>query len=166
MDSVLESTRAKEDAIKKETNEQLEAFRRQQETADQSLLLGDESTNSSNVQGPSPPSENTEWGAGIRKRKRLRENNLLKAVKARKPSTSIEATSEKISTGDGSSKTTLHATPSSKSQQVSEGAAKPSTSKPVVETKPPKTIPVQTPRESEPKPGGLLGLGAYDSDDD
>lgn len=54
LDSVLESTRAKEAAVRKETSEQLEAFRKQREMADRDLLTQtqpakDDSLNQSNT---------------------------------------------------------------------------------------------------------------------
>ena len=42
LDSVLESTRAKEAEVKKQTTEQLEAFRRQQEEAEKTATVPDE----------------------------------------------------------------------------------------------------------------------------
>lgn len=87
LDSVLESTRAREEAVKKETNEQLDLFRRQQEEADKALLdaAGNDSTIAPVAAG-SPQGEEGQWAVNARKRKRAKEKDVLKGVKLRKSS--------------------------------------------------------------------------------
>lgn len=97
LDSVLESTRAKEDAVKKETTEQLELFRRQREEVDKALL-GDTWTEPVASHRPDSPSEphlaESQWTINARKRKRARDNEVVPGIKLRKSSsTSKEPTS-------------------------------------------------------------------------
>ncbi|MCJ1270807.1 hypothetical protein MMC22_010704 [Lobaria immixta] len=88
LDSVLESTRAKEEAVKKETTEQLDVFRRQQEEADKALLSEAASTNDASPLGLA--SSESQWAINARKRKRAKEKEGLKGVKLRKLSTASE----------------------------------------------------------------------------
>jgi hypothetical protein len=87
LDSVLESTRAKEAAIKKETAEQLAAFHRQREEAERALL---ESSASGETANPASIEEE-QWIISGRKRKRSKKD-LLFPGKVRRSSTTDEAT--------------------------------------------------------------------------
>lgn len=69
LDSVLESTRAQEAAVKKDTADQLEAFRKQREEAEKALL----GPTSSDV----TPAEEEEWSIPARKRRREKGKDLL-----------------------------------------------------------------------------------------
>lgn len=89
LDSVLESTRAKEEAVKKETTEQLDAFRRQQEEADKALLSGEAGADDEIGTAGSPVQEESQWTVNARKRKRAKEKEILKGVKLRKGSSSV-----------------------------------------------------------------------------
>lgn len=92
LDSVLESTRAREDAVKKETIEQLDLFRRQQEEADRALL--NHTTNT----GTSPEAHNpvndtstvSSWAINARKRKRNKGNDVKPGLKLRKSCSTTE----------------------------------------------------------------------------
>jgi hypothetical protein len=87
LDSVLESTRKEEDRVRRETAEGLELFRKQQEDADKKARIGDE-------QSPveiSTATEEEQWAAGARKRKRTKEKEGLKGVKIRRSSSAVEA---------------------------------------------------------------------------
>lgn len=77
LDSVLESTRVQEAAVKKETAEQLEAFRQQREEAEKALL---EDT-SADV---APAAEGEDWKIPSRKRRRDKNKDLLIPGKKRK----------------------------------------------------------------------------------
>ncbi|KAL8863131.1 MAG: hypothetical protein Q9178_000505 [Gyalolechia marmorata] len=93
LDSVLESTRAKEDAVKKETAEQLNLFRRQQDEADKaSLDLTGTRTDASSEPGTQPETfaANSQWAINARKRKRLKDKGVLPGVKLRKSSSTSE----------------------------------------------------------------------------
>lgn len=84
LDSVLESTRAQEAAVKKETAEQLEAFRLQREEAEKALL---EDTTAD----VKPSAEGEDWKIPSRKRRRDKNKDLLPPGKKRK------STSENVS---------------------------------------------------------------------
>lgn len=88
LDSVLESTRAEEDRVKKETAEGLALFRQQQEEADKKARTSDATA----TEEGSPTVEEESWVAGGRKRKRTKEKEGLKGVKIRRASTSTEST--------------------------------------------------------------------------
>ncbi|KAL8783381.1 MAG: hypothetical protein Q9195_009409 [Heterodermia aff. obscurata] len=102
LDAVLESTRAKEQAVKKETSEQLDLFRRQQEEAEKALL--DEGIKASDAAAsPTGPSSDTQWALNAKKRKRAKEDKGLKGLKIRRSSSTIEGPSslaDKNSTND------------------------------------------------------------------
>ncbi len=88
---MLESTRAKEEAVKRETTEQLDLFRRQQEEADKALL--EESGEKEDREGgkaASPTVGENQWAINARKRKRVKEKEVLKGVKVRKGSSTSE----------------------------------------------------------------------------
>lgn len=92
LDSVLESTRAKEEAVKKETAEQLEIFRRQQEEADKALLREATKSEDTDPLGNSGglPSSESQWAINARKRKRTKDKEALKGVKLQKSSSGNE----------------------------------------------------------------------------
>ena len=91
LDSILESTRAKEEAVKKETAEQLNLFRRQQEDADRAMVQDtDEGVEESVVaKSGSPVNDNSPWAVN-RKRKRVKETEIVRGVKLRKSSSTIQ----------------------------------------------------------------------------
>ena len=86
LDSVLESTRAEEDRVKKETTEGLELFRKHQEEADKKARAENDGTQ---IQEGSPVRED-EWVAAGRKRKRTKDKEVLKGVKVRRASSSAD----------------------------------------------------------------------------
>lgn len=92
LDSVLESTRKKEEEVKKETSEQLELFRRQQEEKDKELLEGGEEADGK-AGSPTAGESQSSWAVNARKRKRAKENERagLKGLKIRKDSSTGEA---------------------------------------------------------------------------
>jgi len=97
LDSVLESTRAKEQAVKEQTSEQLELFRQQQQEADKGRL--DESGDIANTAGsPTEEPTETQWAVNARKRKRLKDEKGLKGPKLRKSSSTSEAPQQKPAT--------------------------------------------------------------------
>lgn len=105
LDAVLESTRAKEAAVKKETEEQLAEFHRQREEAERSVLeetkFGDK--------GPLPGAsgsvvEDDQWVISGRKRKRSKKD-LLFASKVRRPSaTEASSPERKVSSDEATNK--------------------------------------------------------------
>ena len=94
LDSVLESTRAKEEAVKKETTERLDVFRRQQEEADKALLS--EAAGTSDVIPLGLASSESQWAINASKRKRTKEKEGLKGVKLRKLSSTSETPAKPI----------------------------------------------------------------------
>lgn len=83
LDSVLESTRAKEEAVRKETSEQLDIFRRQQEEADKAIMSEAVGVEDTSPVGAIPPGE-FQWAINARKRKRAKGREALLGAKVRK----------------------------------------------------------------------------------
>ncbi len=75
LDSVLESTRAQEEAVKKDTADQLEAFRKQREEAEK-VLLGAASSDVTPA-----PTEEEDWAISARKRRRDKGKDLFPGKK-------------------------------------------------------------------------------------
>jgi len=154
----MESTRAEEERVKKETAEGLALFRQQQEEADKKARRG--SGGEAVAEAGSPTVEEENWVAGGRKRKRAKEKEVLKGVKIRRSSTANEEKPTRgapSSTDDSAaitkeSRVTLSATATPDRKATSE--SKPKT--PTVVKKPPAAAPA--------KPS--LGLVDYGSDED
>lgn len=93
MDSVLESTRAKEEALKKETAEQLNLFRQQQEEADRASLNQINDAEEEIAVGKSQDlgTNESQWAINDRKKRKRAEKEVLKGVKLRKGSSSVES---------------------------------------------------------------------------
>ncbi|CCD52139.1 hypothetical protein BofuT4_P079340.1 [Botrytis cinerea T4] len=155
LDSVLESTRAEEDRVRKETAEGLELFRKQQEDADKKARAADDG--GAQIQDGSPVRED-EWGTAGRKRKRTKDKEVLKGVKVRRASssTSTKDLSTKPTKDDSDSIVTSTKPPTPKD------SAKILDSKPAKEA--PKPVAVKKPSPPPPKKG--LGLVDYGSDED
>jgi glucan-binding YG repeat protein len=163
LDSVMESTRAEEDRVKKETAEGLALFRQQQEEADKRARRG--SGGDAVAEAGSPTIEEENWVAGGRKRKRAKDKEVLKGVKLRRSSTANEekpARDAPSSTGDNAAtkkeagvtqKAT--ATPATPDQKAT---SKPKSTAPTVVKKPPAPAPAPA------KPS--MGLVDYGSDED
>lgn len=146
---MLESTRAKEAEVKKETNQQLDAFRKQQEEAEQAA----------NQQDVAEALETEAWRAGPRKRKKGRES-AIGGVKLRRTST---AEKESDSTNQGLEVSDEAASaPPEKSDKVEKLATSSSE----------RSIPMNIQHQAEPAPklpsppNTGLGLSAYSSDED
>ncbi|KAH7329992.1 N-terminal domain of NEFA-interacting nuclear protein NIP30-domain-containing protein [Rhexocercosporidium sp. MPI-PUGE-AT-0058] len=146
LDSVLESTRAEEDRVRKETAEGLALFRQQQELADKKARAGSDAA--ATEEGSPIVAEEESWVAGGRKRKRTKEKEGLKGVKLRRASTSTEAG--------------RLAEPSSNHPKT-----EPQESQPQSQTKPPNPKPSisDNKKPSEP-PKPASGLVNYGSDED
>ncbi|KAJ5047392.1 uncharacterized protein L3040_003219 [Drepanopeziza brunnea f. sp. 'multigermtubi'] len=84
LDSVLESTRAEEDRIKRETAEGLALFRQQQEEEDKKARRSSDGLAAEEV---APIVEEGSWATG-KKRKRTKDKEGLKGVKLRRASAS------------------------------------------------------------------------------
>ena len=165
LDSVLESTRAKEDAVKKETSEQLSLFRQQQQEADRELIeeipAGVPTTRTSGSPTASSTTE-SQWAINARKRKRMKDKDtntdILPGFKLRKSSSTVER--PRINQVD------TKAEPNSKQQEeyspTSEKVSKGDSRTKHVEPSPKAEV---HPAPISPGPGAL-GLAAYSSDED
>ncbi|OQE37794.1 hypothetical protein PENCOP_c009G06321 [Penicillium coprophilum] len=167
LDSVLESTRAQEAAVKKETADQLEAFRRQREEAEKALR---ESASSDVTTG-----QGEAWSALARKRRRDKQRDLLIPGKKRKASATENAAGKDTHNGkdshkqdDAGSSSTKKLVETSKSDEAAAAASATSsqTTNPATQAKVvTDTDKPQLKTESPTKPPAVsLGLGGYSSD--
>lgn len=163
LDSVLESTRAKEAAVKKETAEQLAEFHRQCEEAERSLLDDPSSEKAGPVGSAKSPGEEEQWSRSGKKRKRSKKE-LLFPTKIRRSSAGKDVaagvppmtTDESVKKGN--TPTTNLSTKAS--TDVEKDSKKES------ETKGDKLAPEPQKPQQKPHPSSSLGLVAYGSDDD
>ncbi|CAI7610320.1 unnamed protein product [Penicillium glandicola] len=167
LDSVLESTRAKEAAVKKETADQLEAFRRQREEA-QKALLGSTESEVTPVQGD-------DWAALARKRRRDKQRDLLAPGKKRKASAAENTAGKDTHNGKDSEKQAGGGSPNTKKldQDTSKSnkttpatsATAPETTNTATQTKAVADVGKgQAETKTPTKPPVSLGLGGYSSD--
>ncbi|KAL8770094.1 MAG: hypothetical protein Q9209_004132 [Squamulea sp. 1 TL-2023] len=165
LDSVLESTRAKEDAVKKETAEQLNLFRRQQAEADKATLnetaVGTDHSTEPGAQSATSSAE-SQWAINVRKRKRVKDKEVLSGVKLRRAS----STSENSTTPASDTAVTSHAQETSKPHGSPEAIVNRSKNQHITGSKVVESSQKQAPDDS-PKPiVGALGLAGYSSDED
>lgn len=153
LDSVLESTRAKDAEVKRETAEQLELFRRQQEEAEKATAGN----------APAVAEEVTEtWAVGGRKRKKGREKEALGGVKIRRTSTAEKTTSS------AAGSPFVAAAPSqaaSLAQMTAVRDAPPKVAESATKRNSPAVKATTTPKAPSP-PTAVLGLVGYSSDED
>jgi hypothetical protein len=149
---VLESTRAKEQAVKKETAEQLELFKQQQEKTEKAAR--------GEVTEDKPVEEIT-WTVGNKKRKRVKDKEAFPGVKLRKSS----STAETIVTDSTKSYSAENKEDNTK-QSAAEQQGLVSKDKETV-SKSTTVIGAGKPQEASASPGiPSLGLGGYSSDED
>ncbi|OJD15984.1 hypothetical protein AJ78_03816 [Emergomyces pasteurianus Ep9510] len=168
LDSVLESTRAQEAALKRETREQLEIFHRQRQEAEKALV-GASSGNPSAV-AASPPDEE-QWMITGRKRRRTKEKDAFPGVKLRKSSSADvnPITTSKIPSDSASeqSQLTSGSAEISKTVEQLEEPVKPENAEAPEEPETTKPHPSKSKEDTAPHAvSSALGLGAYSSDDD
>ena len=165
LDSVLESTRAKEAAVKKETAEQLEAFRKQREEAEKALLDEAGNTQASNP-GAASATEQETWTTSGKKRRRTKDKDILVGAKLRK--TSSAPKDNKRDSDQTASRTRTQADTQEKEPSVTSNASATmetvAHNKPLSSYKPSSPIPVSSKTPPVAAPG--LGLGGYSSDED
>ncbi|KAL9599179.1 MAG: hypothetical protein Q9179_003650 [Wetmoreana sp. 5 TL-2023] len=162
LDSVLESTRAKEDAVKQQTTQQLRLFRRQQEEADKASV-DEAATRTSTLEKAgdqnNPSTLESQWAVNARKRKRAKDTDILPGVKLRKPSSTNEKPPAELAKTSVRDPTTQAHDSSLPAKDTSQGEHS-SRARSVED------IPVQ-PSPTSPKAGAVgLGLAAYSSDED
>jgi hypothetical protein len=162
LDSVRESERAKEEAIRQETLKQLERFRQQQEAANQANRTEDTGGDVSPTGGQSSPPPDRQWAVSGKKRRRGHDKEvLLKGVKVRKHSTS-EADPKLPLRDDGPEAKTLESSPVDPSVSLFNEPEKSSTSNDAAKGA---SSLAQSSATKSANPAAL-GLGAYGSDSD
>ncbi|RLL94083.1 hypothetical protein CFD26_102686 [Aspergillus turcosus] len=163
LDSIMESTRAQEAAVKKETAEQLELFRRQREEAEKALL-----ENSS--AGVVPSNEGEDWKIPARKRRRDKSKELLIPGKKRK-STS-EGAAERLSPSESKAEAPKMQSPSKDSKTIA-AVEKPPVAEDAKTTKSVRTASTSDQQGANANPPAApaaksstlsLGLAGYSSD--
>lgn len=144
LDKVLESTRAKEAAVKRETSEQLDYFRRQQEEAEKAA----QAQNTDAV----VPEVEEKWATGRKRKKGKEGEGAIKGLKLRKTSSvgSPPGPSGALSTG-GTNEPTQAARAAVDTQEKSAS---------------PQAAKAAAPTKASPVPSMGLGLGDYSSDED
>ena len=171
LDSVLESERQKEEAVRKETSEQLDLFRQQQDDADNKQVRLAHTRGSSKANHSEEQPDAIMWTVSSRKRKRARDKEGLVgiAAKLRKASSTDPELKHIQDTGNGVGTETPSAsspageatldTPPTKAVEILSGAS----------TALPKASPSATstsPRQPSAKSLALLGLLGYSSSED
>lgn len=151
---MLESTRKKESEVKKDTTEQLEAFRRQREEAEKAAAAGDGND------GEAGMGEMVEWNAP-KKRKRVDRGALrgpVKGMKVRRRSEGAGQEASKVVKGDKSSPPR---------GELGAGEVEIQTGREVA-VQAPKPPAEDTPKATSSTASAAvgLGLGDYDSDDE
>lgn len=151
---MLESTRAEEDRVKRETAEGLEQFRKQQEEADKKARRGSDGAQA--MEQGSQTVEEEQWVAGGRKRKRAKEKEVLKGVRIRRSSTTEKAANPSATEASPSKSPLTLKTPV-KSKEP-----------PVLAQPNPTSAPPASAEKVPPTPAKSTGLGLvdYGSDDD
>ncbi|CAI7667070.1 uncharacterized protein N7487_003144 [Penicillium crustosum] len=159
LDSILESTRAKEAAVKRETAEQLEAFHRQREEAQKALL---ESTSPEVA-----PVKGDQWTALARKRRNDKHRNALISGKKRKASATDNAAGK--DTNNGKDSQNKDGAGGSSTKKLDQGTSKSDKAAPTAPATQPKVV--TDTEKGQPEAKGLtkpplvsLGLAGYSSD--
>ncbi|KAF4770400.1 hypothetical protein N7455_007152 [Penicillium solitum] len=159
LDSVLESTRAKEAAVKRETAEQLEAFHRQREEAQKALL---ESTSPEVA-----PVKGEQWTALARKRRNDKHRKALISGKKRKASATDNAAGK--DTNNGKDSQNQDGAGGSSTKRLDQGTSKSDKATPTAPATQPKVVTDTEKGQPKPKsptkpPLVSLGLAGYSSD--
>lgn len=162
LDSVLESTRAEEAAVKKDTADQLEVFRKQREEAEKALL----GPTSSDV----TPAVEEEWTIPARKRRRDKGRDLLPGKKRKESATessekpSAPKEQERVAAKPQEKTNTVTTSGKTGASQAAEKTAK---ATPADTQKPSSTDKDQADTKQPAKPAPVsLGLAAYGSESD
>lgn len=171
---MLESTRTQEAEVKKETREQLDAFRKLQEDAEKKAVAGQDGEDAGDV---GTADAETSWALGPRKRKKGKERGgVLGGIKLRKAESGefggdggggAKATSSSPPKEDKDGKDTEASsrTPAeSKSPEQAERASSASNKQDAGKTDTHGPQPVEPKSAAQPPPS--LGLVAYSSDEE
>ncbi|KNG84232.1 NEFA-interacting nuclear protein NIP30 [Aspergillus nomiae NRRL 13137] len=166
LDSIMESTRAQEAAVKKETAEQLEAFRRHREEAEKVAL--EEGT-----ADVTPAAEGEDWKIPARKRRRDKKDLLLPGKKRKSTAEGAEETpstgEQKVDQKDkGSGKDDKQSVPvpaeAAKVHKSQPPANRATSASPVQAGGVKVTAPEQTEKQAAKPAPVSLGLAGYSSD--
>lgn len=160
LDSVLESTRAKEAQVRRETAEQLDAFRKQREAAEDTLSGGTAAIEKSGTGDKALVTEES-WSTSSRKRRSGKQRDDERGGKLRKKSTTTETSQTKMVSPEGLHTTapgggTIKTTASDNAKQGTDST----------KSEPTDVYPSITSITSAQTTPATLGLGAYSSDDD
>lgn len=165
LDSVLESTRAKEEALKKETAEQVSLFRRQQEEADRAILNQTNDTEGGTATGKANDltGGDYQWATNTWKKRKRVEKEGLKGIKLRKAS-SMESSlpSENTTNEFDQAKARHEDAVEKKTRSEIVIGEKPASYPKSVDDKAKKTLVPQKDKAVQPS----LGLAAYSSDEE
>ncbi|KAL2832085.1 N-terminal domain of NEFA-interacting nuclear protein NIP30-domain-containing protein [Aspergillus cavernicola] len=159
LDSIMESTRAQEATVKKETAEQLELFRRQREEAEKAFL---EDTTAD----VAPVAEGEDWKIATRKRRREKNKDLL--IPGRKRKSVGDDTADIPTREQGANKKAKELVKNKSGENVSAPTA-PAKPKQAPVDNSAKNVKAGSPVQSQPKeaaipPVSSLGLTGYSSD--
>jgi len=146
LDSVLESSRAKEDAVKKETAEQLEAFRKQRAEAEKEHI---DQGSPSNAESLGAPVVKNEWSTQKKRRRRDKDHEPASDNKLRRLSSSV-----------GDKSMAAEATKSNNAEKADSSQVAKPTPKHQIKTASSTVAPTTTTNAVG------LGLGDYSSDED
>jgi hypothetical protein len=144
LDSLEEKRRKEEASIRKDTQEGLEAFRRQQEE-EASKALEEDGVNA-------PSEEQVQWTAPGRKRKKGPETSLLKGVKLRKANSTPDANNSTITPAQQLKVDAVKAPTATTNQATTKTAAS--------------NLPKSAPPPAKSTPALSLSLGYASSDDE
>tara|TARA_R110002003_G_scaffold32_9_gene1999 strand:+ start:36255 stop:36962 length:708 start_codon:yes stop_codon:yes gene_type:complete len=153
LDAVEEKKRKEEASVRKDTQEQLDAFRRQQEEAERKALEEGDTD--------APKEGDVQWVAPGRKRKKGPEMGLLKGVKLRKSSSITKEPKHQTKAVQETRHNPIHSAKSSTAGAAAKDIITSSTSPAIVPSKSTSsTLPVK------PAMSLSLGLGYASSDDE
>lgn len=166
LDSLLESTRAQEDAVKKETAEHLAEYQRQREEAERALVEGPSGGQKASGSATSPPGDEEDWVVGGRKRKRNKKDVLF-PPKIRKSSSTVDNVTSSVGPKAKPTTSASDERNTKSSTLTTSSAFKPTTISPgKQETQGMGPSPIKTEASQNAAAGAILGLVAYDSDED
>lgn len=167
---MLESTRTQEAEVKKETKDQLEAFRKLQEDAEKKAVAGQEAEDAGDA---ATADAETSWALGPRKRKKGKERGgVLGGIKLRKAESGDGGDGAKATSSippkedkDGKDTEASSRTPAeSKAPERTERASSAPKKQDVGETDTQKPQQIEAKSAAQPPPS--LGLVAYSSDEE
>jgi hypothetical protein len=167
LDSLLESTRAKEAAVKKETAEHLAAYQRQREEAERALIEASSSGQNGSGSTANPAGDEEQWVVAGKKRKRNKKDFLV-PPKIRKSSSTVDNTPIVSDHNEKSATTTAKSVTKDSVSSTSQSTPARTETISIEETKSRinDSLPLKDSPQQKAAVGPSLGLVAYDSDED